>query len=227
MKTEMDVRAAWAAIEDELVPTAGLDVFERSLYYHLLRRSRMEGRREVLVGMDALARQARMSGPTVRDRLHRLEQKGVLKFLRQDHAGTRLEILLPAEILPEVEARVERATVELETLDFFRDPAGRLAILRREAGRCFYCRRVMTPETVTFDHAIPRARGGNNTYRNIAACCFDCNSRKTGKMPAEYVRWLRRRGSLSEEQLEERLAAVEALGRGELRATLGDGPGDN
>ena len=58
----------------------GLDLFERSLYYHLLRRSRLEGQREVLVGMDALARQARLSGPTMRDRLHRLEQKGVLSL---------------------------------------------------------------------------------------------------------------------------------------------------
>ena len=29
------------------------------------------------LGGEALARQARLSGPTVRDRLHRLEQKGV------------------------------------------------------------------------------------------------------------------------------------------------------
>ncbi|HLE35570.1 MAG TPA: transposase [Candidatus Acidoferrales bacterium] len=32
------------------------------------------------LGGEALARQARLSGPTVRDRLHRLEQKGVLSF---------------------------------------------------------------------------------------------------------------------------------------------------
>ena len=219
----MEVRAAWAAIEDELVPLAGLDVFERSLYYHLLRRTRLVGRREVLVGMDSLARQARMSGPTARDRLHRLEQKGCLRFLRQDHAGTRLEVLLPSEILPGMEARAERGAVDAETLDFFRDPAGRLAILRREGGRCFYCRRVMTAETVMFDHAIPRARGGNNTYRNIVAVCFDCNSRKTGKMPADYLRWLFNRGRLTREQLAERLAAVEALGRGELKAELEGG----
>jgi len=218
MTSEMDVRAAWAAIEDELVPTAGLDVFERCLYYHLLRRSRLAGQRELLVGMDGLARQARMSGPTVRDRLHRLERKGLLKFLRQDYAGTRLEVLLPSEVLPGVVARAERGAVDAETLDFFRDPVGRLAIVRREGGYCFYCGRTTTAETVTLDHAIPRRSGGNNTYRNIVACCFDCNSRKTGKMPADYLRWLHKNGRMSEEQLGERLKALEALGRGELKA---------
>ena len=218
MKTEMDARAAWAAIEDELVPTAGLDVFERSLYYHLLRRSRLEGQRELLVGMGGLARQARMSGPTVRDRLHRLEEKGLLKFLRQDYAGTRIEVLLPAEVLPGVFERAGRGALDAETLDFFRDPAGRMAIVRREGGRCFYCGRATTAETVTLDHAIPRRSGGNNTYRNIVACCFDCNSRKTGKMPADYLRWLCRRGRMSEEELGDRLKALEALGRGEMKA---------
>ena len=38
---------------------------------------------------------------------------------------------------------------------------------------------------MTFDHVIPRSRGGDTTWENIVAACNDCNVRKSDKLPRE------------------------------------------
>jgi len=38
---------------------------------------------------------------------------------------------------------------------------------------------------LTFDHVIPRSRGGKTTWENIVAACAPCNLKKGGMLPRE------------------------------------------
>lgn len=55
------------------------------------------------------------------------------------------------------------------------------AARERDLGLCRYCR---APGR-TFDHVIPRSRGGSDDITNIVVCCAPCNSRKWARTPEE------------------------------------------
>jgi CRISPR/Cas system Type II protein with McrA/HNH and RuvC-like nuclease domain len=38
---------------------------------------------------------------------------------------------------------------------------------------------------ITFDHVLPRSRGGGTTWENIVSACVTCNSRKSNRTPTE------------------------------------------
>lgn len=56
-------------------------------------------------------------------------------------------------------------------------------ILRRDKHKCSYCGRSDLP--LTIDHILPRARGGEDTWENLAAACLPCNNKKGDRTPAE------------------------------------------
>lgn len=62
----------------------------------------------------------------------------------------------------------------------------KFAILARSDFRCHYCRKPLTPDTMTKDHVIPRSRGGLNLKRNTVAACFSCNHSKANRTPQEW-----------------------------------------
>ena len=39
--------------------------------------------------------------------------------------------------------------------------------------------------TLTVDHIIPKARGGEDTWENLTAACVSCNNRKGHRTPEE------------------------------------------
>lgn len=55
-------------------------------------------------------------------------------------------------------------------------------IFKRDGMRCLYCD---TNKNLTIDHVIPRSRGGDNTWENLATCCSKCNSKKDNHTPEE------------------------------------------
>jgi 5-methylcytosine-specific restriction endonuclease McrA len=61
----------------------------------------------------------------------------------------------------------------------------RLNIYSRDAFTCQYCRAAFATEDLTFDHVIPRARGGRTSWENIVTACVDCNSQKGARTPEE------------------------------------------
>ena len=61
----------------------------------------------------------------------------------------------------------------------------RFNVFLRDGFSCQYCNyRRATPE-LTFDHVIPRARGGRTSWDNVVTACGPCNLRKGSKMPRE------------------------------------------
>jgi 5-methylcytosine-specific restriction endonuclease McrA len=57
----------------------------------------------------------------------------------------------------------------------------RINIFLRDDFRCQYCGEKFNTNELTFDHVIPRAKGGSNTMDNVVAACEPCNSRKGDK----------------------------------------------
>jgi 5-methylcytosine-specific restriction endonuclease McrA len=57
----------------------------------------------------------------------------------------------------------------------------RLAVLRRDQHRCQYC----DAKADTVDHVVPRSRGGEQCWGNLASACRACNARKADRTPAE------------------------------------------
>ena len=58
----------------------------------------------------------------------------------------------------------------------------RFNVFLRDRFTCQYCGSL---EDLTFDHVVPRSRGGQTTWENVVAACSPCNLRKGGKMPAQ------------------------------------------
>lgn len=59
----------------------------------------------------------------------------------------------------------------------------RFNVFLRDSFSCQYCGdRYPTPE-LTFDHVVPRSRGGRTNWENVVTACSDCNLEKGNKMP--------------------------------------------
>jgi 5-methylcytosine-specific restriction endonuclease McrA len=66
-----------------------------------------------------------------------------------------------------------------------RSPAfTRFNVFLRDGFACQYCGSG-NRDLLTFDHVIPRARGGRTTWENIVAACSPCNLKKGGRMPTQ------------------------------------------
>ncbi len=56
----------------------------------------------------------------------------------------------------------------------------RFNVFLRDRFQCQYCG---IGSDLTFDHVVPRSRGGRTTWDNVVTACSPCNLRKGGRMP--------------------------------------------
>ena len=61
----------------------------------------------------------------------------------------------------------------------------RVNIYARDGYRCQYCASKCSIDELTYDHVVPRSRGGRTTWDNIVSCCYDCNATKANRTPTE------------------------------------------
>jgi 5-methylcytosine-specific restriction endonuclease McrA len=61
----------------------------------------------------------------------------------------------------------------------------RFNVFLRDTFTCQYCDDRRSAQELTFDHVIPRARGGRTSWENVVTACGPCNLRKGSKMPRE------------------------------------------
>jgi 5-methylcytosine-specific restriction endonuclease McrA len=66
----------------------------------------------------------------------------------------------------------------------------RFNLFLRDGFTCQYC---TSTDELTFDHVIPRSRGGRTTWENIVTACAPCNLTKGGRTPREANMHPRRR----------------------------------
>ncbi len=60
----------------------------------------------------------------------------------------------------------------------------RFNVFLRDGFTCVYCGDEQKRD-LTFDHVMPRSKGGRTTWRNIVAACSSCNLAKGGRTPRE------------------------------------------
>ncbi len=58
-------------------------------------------------------------------------------------------------------------------------------LFARDAHTCQYCARTLSLSQLSFDHVIPRCRGGKTTWENVVCCCLRCNTKKGDQLPDE------------------------------------------
>lgn len=61
----------------------------------------------------------------------------------------------------------------------------RFNVFLRDNWNCQYCGSKYKTNDLTFDHVIPKSRGGRSTWDNIVTSCQVCNTKKGAKMPHE------------------------------------------
>ena len=62
---------------------------------------------------------------------------------------------------------------------YIRPAFTRFNVFLRDQFECQYCR---SNRDLTFDHVIPRSRGGMTTWENVVAACAPCNLAKGGRL---------------------------------------------
>ena len=66
-------------------------------------------------------------------------------------------------------------------------------VFGRDSFSCQYCGAQPGTEELTYDHVLPRSRGGKTTWENIATCCWDCNEAEADRTPSEAGMKLRKK----------------------------------
>ena len=224
----------WKQLEDLLAPRLRLSLIDRTVYAHLLRHSRLEGKLRLRFSIRWLARNIRLSSGPVPHAVRRLVAHGALRLVQRSKTGHVVEVRLPEEIRPErlngTESRAAvavkedgagaGAAINIEEADFLQNTTLRKAIHARERGQCFYCMRRTSTAVQCLDHVVPLARLGSNSYRNLVSSCMECNAQKGEKPADDFLRRLYRDRHLTAAELAARLRAIDALAAGKLRPPL-------
>ena len=73
-----------------------------------------------------------------------------------------------------------------EYVQLARRPAfTRFNVFLRDQFTCQYCDGEFPTQELTFDHIVPRSRGGRTEWTNVVAACSTCNLKKANKLPLE------------------------------------------
>ena len=58
-------------------------------------------------------------------------------------------------------------------------------LFARDGNICQYCGKQCVLSQLSFDHVIPKSRGGKTTWDNVVCCCLKCNGKKGNSTPRE------------------------------------------
>ena len=87
---------------------------------------------------------------------------------------------------PSLEMRLPSVIALKEYIPMARSPAfTRFNVFLRDRFSCQYCGNGFPTERLTFDHVIPRSKGGTTIWLNVVTACEPCNMRKGNRMPVE------------------------------------------
>jgi HNH endonuclease len=149
-----------------------------------------------------------------------LHEKGCVRIDDRSGKGHLLRVFLPEEIDGVVPKRSEVPVADMNEMDFYTNRTYVDALVKRENGRCFYCLRSINAETCVLDHVISKIARGDNSFRNVVACCHECNAAKQGQDATEFLRTRYRLNLLSQAELQERLSTLGKLQEGQLSSEI-------
>ena len=142
LSKELDAESLWKQVEDVLVPRLRLSVIDHVVYFHLLRHSRLEGKRKLKFSIPWLARNIRLSACPTREAVRRLAERGALRLVERSKAGHVAEVRLPEEIrgVRAIGNRAREAArqpdaTDIEDVNFLKTLELRRAIHARERGK--------------------------------------------------------------------------------------------
>ena len=70
-----------------------------------------------------------------------------------------------------------------EYVSYSRYPAfTRFNVFLRDRFSCQYCGNNFLASDLTFDHVVPRSKGGKTNWTNVVAACGPCNRKKGNKL---------------------------------------------
>lgn len=103
-----------------------------------------------------------------------LERVTIISEYEQKISSPSMEIKLPSVIALK------------EYVPQNRNPAfTRFNVFLRDRFSCQYCGTPHPTSDLTFDHVVPRSKGGGTSWTNVVAACGPCNLRKANKLPKE------------------------------------------
>ena len=205
-----------ADLEDLLFPQLNLDPWERTVYLHLMRHTRIKGLSSGFFAVGPLSKVLPVSEFKVREVLRSLHAKACVRIEDRSRHGHLIHVLLPSKIPALSRPTLETDPVDPELLDFFSNRRYVTSLLARENMACFYCMRAVTAETCELDHLVPQAEKIDNSHRNVVCSCHNCNKAKGSKEAAGFLRERYRANLLSEDELQSRLSTLEAIQSGKI-----------
>jgi 5-methylcytosine-specific restriction endonuclease McrA len=223
---KIDAALVWKQYEDLLAPRLHFSRTDRTVYSHLFRHSRLEGKAKFRFSIAWLARGVGLSMKATRGSVRWLVVRGVLDLIERNCRTQHvIRLRLPLEVKA-IRTRKTgppqptKATIHIEEEDFLLKQILRRSLHDRESGNCFYCIRRTGERNWCLDHVVPQALGGGNSYRNLVSCCVECNSSKGERPAEEYLRELYRERRLDARELSGRLRALDELAAGKLKPVL-------
>ena len=101
-----------------------------------------------------------------------LDRVTIISEYEQTIASPSLEMNLPSVIALK------------EYVPQTRNPAfTRFNVFLRDRFSCQYCGNRFSASDLTFDHVVPRSKGGRTNWANVVTACGPCNLRKANKLP--------------------------------------------
>jgi 5-methylcytosine-specific restriction endonuclease McrA len=100
----------------------------------------------------------------------------------------RVNVLAEYEVVTVSSPNFEMQAPSVISLKEYVAPAKRPAFTRfnvflRDRFHCVYCGSKFAPSDLTFDHVIPRSKGGVTSWENVVAACSRCNVAKANLTP--------------------------------------------
>jgi 5-methylcytosine-specific restriction endonuclease McrA len=87
---------------------------------------------------------------------------------------------------PSIEVRLPSVVALRQYVPLSRRPAfTRFNVFLRDRFNCQYCSTGRPVEDLTFDHVVPRSRGGRTVWSNVVTACTSCNLLKANMLPKE------------------------------------------
>ena len=85
---------------------------------------------------------------------------------------------------PSFEMRLPSVIALKEFVPMERRPAfTRFNVFLRDRFTCQYCEQPFPAQELTFDHIVPRSKGGRTTWDNVVTACQSCNLLKGNRLP--------------------------------------------